>query len=196
LVVHRNLARVESLHGNQDFAALGTVIEGLERLSSMELKASDPATGTIALTALLDELRVLIEPGYSEVGMQVRWNVPPDLPTVWGDRLGLLQAFLNLARNSQRAMETSEHKVLSVTATTGRSVAVRFADTGPGVGDPELLFRPFQRTPGGTGLGLYVSRGILRSFGGDLAYEPGAAGGCSFVVTLVPTGTETGAANE
>ena len=195
LVVHRNLARVESLHGNQDFEALGTVIEGLERLSSMELKASDPDTGTIDLAALLDELRVLIEPGYRETGMQVRWDVPPDLPVVWGDRYGLLQAFLNLARNSQRAMETSEEKVLTVSATTGRSVAVRFADTGPGVGVPELLFRPFQRTPGGTGLGLYVSRSILRGFGGDLVHDPSERG-CCFVVTLVPAGPETGSGSE
>jgi PAS domain S-box-containing protein len=195
LVVHRNLARVESLHGNQDFEALGTVIEGLERLSSMELKTSDPETGTVDLVALLDELRVLIEPGFREVGMQVRWDVAPGLPLVWGDRYGLLQAFLNLARNSQRAMEGSEERVLAVSAASAPSMAVRFSDTGPGVGSPELLFRPFQRAPGGTGLGLYVSRSILRSFGGDLVHEP-TARGCCFAVTLVPASTEPGAAGE
>jgi two-component system sensor kinase FixL len=195
LVVHRNLARVESLQGNQDFEALGTVIEGLERLSSMELKTSDPETGTADLTALLDEFRVLIEPGYRETGMLVRWDVAPDLPLVWADRYGLLQAFLNLTRNSQRSMESSDERVLTVSATSAGPVAVRFTDTGPGVGSPERLFRPFLRAPGGTGLGLYVSRSILRSFGGDLVYEP-TERGCCFVVTLVPASADPGGAGE
>jgi two-component system sensor kinase FixL len=195
LVVHRNLARVESLHDNQDFEALGTVIEGLERLSSMELKTSDPETGTVDLTALLDELRVLIDPGYRETGMQVRWDVAPNLPLVWGDRYGLLQAFLKLARNSQRAMESSDERILTVSATSARPVAVRFTDTGPGVGSPERLFRPFLRAPGGTGLGLYVSRSILRSSGGDLVHEP-TERGCCFAVTLVSATAESGAAGE
>jgi PAS domain S-box-containing protein len=184
LVVHRNLAQVASLRGNQDFTALGTVIQGLERLSSMELKASDPEAEAVDLAALLDELRVLIEPGYKDAGLVVRWEVPAGLPAVWGDRYGLLQAFLNLARNSQRALGGAEQKVLTVSvANAGDTVTVRFVDTGPGVEAPERLFRPFQRAPGGTGLGLYVSRSILRSFGADLAHEASERG-CRFLVTL------------
>ena len=187
LVVHKNLARVESLRGNQDFEALGTVIEGLERLASMELKASDSEPSAVDIGAVLDEFRVLIEPGYREAGLQVLWNVPAGLPFVWADRYGLLQAFLNLARNSERALAESATKVLRISAAAAAgSVAVRFADTGPGVASPGGLFRPFQRTPGGSGLGLYVSRSILRSFGGDLVHEPAGPGSC-FVVTLVPT---------
>jgi len=186
LVVHKNLARVESLRGNQDFEALGTVIEGLERISSMELKASDSTVSALDLGAVLDELRVLIEPGCREAGLQVVWDVPRDLPMVWADRYGLLQAFLNLARNSQRALAGSPTKVLRVSAAApSGSVAVRFADSGPGIASPAGLFRPFQRTPGGSGLGLYVSRGIVRSFGGDLVHEPSEQG-CCFVVTLAP----------
>jgi two-component system sensor kinase FixL len=190
LAVHKNLARVDSLQGNQDFEALGTVIEGLERISSLELKSSDSDVSAVDLTTVLDELRVLIEPGYHDAGMQIRWETPPSLPMVWADRYGLLQAFLNLARNSQRAMESSDEKVLSVSALSrGGPVQVRFADTGPGLSSPARLFRPFQRTPGGTGLGLYVSRSILRSFGGDLAHEPSERG-CCFVVTLDAMRTE------
>jgi len=187
LAVHKNLTRVDSLRGNQDFEALGTVIEGLERIASLELKSSDLDVSAVDLTAVLDELRVLIEPGYHDAGMEIRWNTPPNLPMVWADRYGLLQAFLNLARNSQRAMESSlGEKALCVSAgSAGGPVLVRFADTGPGLASPGRLFRPFQRTPGGTGLGLYVSRSILRSFGGDLAHES-TDRGCTFVVTLDP----------
>ena len=45
------------------------------------------------------------------------------------------------------------------------------------------VFRPFQRGAASSGLGLYVSRAIMRSFGGELSYEPRSAG-CCFVVVL------------
>jgi C4-dicarboxylate-specific signal transduction histidine kinase len=62
-------------------------------------------------------------------------------------------------------------------------IKIRFRDTGPGVADPAKLFHPFQAEADTTGLGLYVSRAIVRSFGGELYHEP-AAKGCCFVVQL------------
>jgi signal transduction histidine kinase len=49
------------------------------------------------------------------------------------------------------------------------------------------LFKKFsrlQRSVGGMGLGLYISRGIARAHGGDLAYEPAPEGGARFVLSL------------
>ena len=84
------------------------MIEGLEKLSEMELLPSrDHSLASVELTSLLDELRVLIEPSYHEAGMGIVWRLQDDLPLVIGDRYGLQQVFLNLARNSQRAMESS-----------------------------------------------------------------------------------------
>ena len=62
-------------------------------------------------------------------------------------------------------------------------VTVRFRDTGPGVQNPTALFRPFQPGVQSTGLGLYVSRAIVRTFGGDLSYEEQEKGAC-FAVSL------------
>ena len=107
------------------------------------------------------------------------------MPLVRADRYGLIQVFLNLAKNSRRAMESAEVKKLSVSAAAdGRTVVVRFEDTGTGVSSPEDLFRPFQPGANSTGLGLYVSRAIMRSFGGELLYEPRIKE-CCFAV-LVP----------
>ena len=44
------------------------------------------------------------------------------------------------------------------------SVVVRFIDTGPGIGHPELLFLPFQPGAQASGLGLYLSRTFVRAF--------------------------------
>jgi two-component system, LuxR family, sensor kinase FixL len=64
-------------------------------------------------------------------------------------------------------------------------IAVRFQDTGTGVARPDDLFKPFQPGARSTGLGLYISRAVLRSYGGDLRHEP-TSQGCSFVVELWP----------
>ncbi len=185
--VGRNLARVEGLARNQDFEALQTLIQGLEKIAALELQAS-PEDQAIAVDvgAVLDELRVLIEPSFKESEMAVKWQIEEDLPLVWADSYGLLQVFLNLARNSQRAMQTCERKELTIAASAEEaSVVIRFADTGVGVRSPQQLFRPFQQGADGTGLGLYVSRAIVRSCRGELRYEARPAG-CCFAVVLAP----------
>ena len=55
---------------------------------------------------------------------------------------------------------------------------VRFVDSGPGILEPERLFEPFQSGGDGAGIGLYVSRAVVRSYGGDLRFEPQPAGAC------------------
>ena len=57
--------------------------------------------------------------------------------------------------------------------------------SGPGVARPDELFRPFQAGAQSIGLGLYISRAILRAHGGGLRYSPEAAGSC-FTVELWP----------
>jgi signal transduction histidine kinase len=116
--------------------------------------------------------------------MTIHWELPEFLPRVWADRQALLQAFLNLAKNSQRAMEGRDKNDLTVRASFDESsVVVRFIDTGPGVANPEQLFEPFQPGAQASGLGLYLSRTFVRAFQGDVEYEPQPVG-CCFAVVL------------
>lgn len=163
LAVHKNLSRLAALRDNEDFHALGLLIDGLEKLSEMELLPPvDRTLSSVELTTLLDELRVLIEPIYQEGGTTVIWRLQDNLPLVIGDRYGLQQVFLNLARNSQRAMESTERKQLTISSELeSGAVIIRFEDTGVGIPSPYQLFKPFQQGANATGLGLYVSRAIL-----------------------------------
>jgi two-component system, LuxR family, sensor kinase FixL len=185
LVVQKNLSRLSELQHNEDFQALSMLIHSLEKISAMELQVSPTQNaGAVELTSVLDELRVLIESAYHESEIEIDWQIQDPLPRVWADRYGLVQVFLNLARNSQRAMQCSETKRLCVGASDeGSTVVIRFADTGVGIGSPENLFRPFQRGADSSGLGLYVSRAIIHSFGGELLYERRSRG-CCFAVVL------------
>ena len=181
----RNLSRIKELETNEDFRALGGLLQSLERMSALELGTTPAPNGEVVeLTSVLDELRILIETTYHESEINVQWDIQEPLPLVWADRYGLIQVFLNLAKNSQRAMTSTETKRLRIAASEADGkVAIRFEDTGIGVSSPESLFRPFQRGAKSSGLGLYVSRAIMHSFGGELTYEPRSEGSC-FVVIL------------
>ena len=61
---------------------------------------------------------------------------------------------------------------------------VRFIDSGAGVSAGGTPVRPFQPGANGAGLGLYVSRAVVRSYGGDLRFEARAPGGTCFAVEL------------
>ncbi len=183
-LVHENLTRSGKLAGNKDFEALGTLVLALERIAAMDLRQAASHAASIDIRALLDELRIVIEPSLRDAGVAMQWQVEKDLPPVWADRQSLMQVFLNLTKNSERALQKRSRKELSIAAQgSGLGVMVRFSDTGGGVAHPERLFRPFQREAESTGLGLYLSRAFMRSFRGDLRYEP-EIDGSTFVVEL------------
>jgi signal transduction histidine kinase len=91
----------------------------------------------------------------------------------------LFQAFLNLAQNSHRAARGCAVRELSVDVSIeDRMARVPFRDTGTGVADPKRLLEPFQPGADCSGLGLYISRAMVRSYGGELRFEPQARGTC------------------
>ena len=184
-VVHSNLARLPALTGNEDFDALGVLIEGLRRLASSELKKTRSGrTCLVDLQKVLDDLRIIIESSFRESGILLCWSTAAQIPLVEGDHHSLLQVFLNMALNSERAMAQSPQKQFSVNVEVGAAeVGIRLSDTGAGIPDVSRLFEPFQAGATGSGLGLYISRAIVRSFGGEIRHEPQAHGTC-FVVEL------------
>lgn len=189
-VIYENLLRRGGLDGNQDFEALGALVETLSRIASLELKqTSGEQTAEAAdLAEILDDLRIVLEPYCKDSEIDLHWKIAPALPLVWTDRHRLLQVLLNLTKNSERAMRNAETKTVHIDVTAGPSaVSIRFTDSGPGIDSPAKLFQPFQKGAESTGLGLYLSRALLRSFRGELRYDA-AAPGCSFVIDLAIAG--------
>lgn len=182
--VHQNLLRSNVLVTSKDFEALGHLIAGLERIANLNLRQSIAQPEEVDLPALLDELRIIMSPSLQEEEIASEWKCEPDLPSVWADRPSLMQVFLNLLTNSIRALSQREHAFVCVEAKTfGNQIRVEVTDNGGGVAKPEYLFRPFQDGAESSGLGLYLSRAFLRSFGGDLCYSP-MREGARFVITL------------
>jgi two-component system, LuxR family, sensor kinase FixL len=201
-VVHAKMLRDGRLSDDEDFGTLGTLVQGLENMAGLELRQAAPAANASTdLRVVLEELRIIIEPSFEEDGFAIRWEIPEALPRVWADRTMLLQAFLNVARNSERAMlegaaaeeedeaesacdkNASPHELIVRASLENDTVVVRFIDNGPGVAHPDQLFKPFQPGAQASGLGLYLSRTFLRSFRGDIEYESRPSG-CSFAILL------------
>lgn len=182
--VHQNLRRGGLLAGNKDFEALGSLIGALERIASVNLRQSISQAGEVDLAALLEELRIVIGPSLNEEDIEAQWISKPGLPAVWADRSILMQVFLNLVTNSIRALSQTAVRTLCVSAASNDDqVVIEFVDNGGGVVRPEALFRPFQEGAESTGLGLYLSRAFLRSFGGEIHYRSVQNGAC-FTVKL------------
>ena len=185
-MLHHNLTKTQNgLNDSADFRALGTVVESALKLASTELSDTmEDVLQGLDVGELLEELRAIISPGLEESGIQGEWEIQQGLPGVRVDRSGLLQVFLNLAKNSMSALRGRQEARLRITAYgLEGTVVIRVSDNGPGIAAADRLFQPFQPGASSTGLGLFVSRAIIRTFGGEL-HQTQQMGECSFIVEL------------
>jgi two-component system sensor kinase FixL len=186
-VVQQNLrATFAPEKPSEDFEALRQLVTALERMASLELSLARRQPTRLKLDNFLRELRIILMPSLRETGIELEWHIEPDLPEVWADQQSLLQVFLNLVRNAEKALAPVNDAKLEIHAewVEGR-VQVRLCDNGPGVKDAASLFHPFGGGPSGSGLGLYLSRAMMLSFHGNLVYEAGSSG-ATFVVVMLP----------
>jgi signal transduction histidine kinase len=112
------------------------------------------------------------------------------LPETWADADKLEQVVANLLENAVRHGAGQVRVTLRpVPAADGPgATTIVVDDEGAGV-PPELRTRVFGRfwrggRRGGTGLGLYITKGLVEAHGGTVVLAPSTAGGASFVVTL------------
>jgi PAS domain S-box-containing protein len=105
---------------------------------------------------------------------------------VAGDQL--LQVFLNLILNAFDAMKDGGRLTI-ISRASASEIRIHFADTGAGIPHEiqKKIFEPFFTTKEvgkGTGLGLAVSYGIVKNFGGDILVESEVGKGSTFTVVL------------
>ena len=125
-------------------------------------------------------------------------DVPEEPLDASTDREKVRQILANLVDNAVKF--SPEGGTVTVAARkTDDGVQVRVADEGAGVppGEQERIFRKFYRAdassyPGGTGLGLFIARGLASAMGGRLWIDPEAERGASFVFELPAKPAPTG----
>jgi len=190
-VVASNMERSSAIAGDPDFMALKNLATGLRDLASVDLRRKARISlSSVRLQELAEELRVIIGQDWTDIEGEFEWSVPDDLPAVRANRQGLIQTLLNLSQNSLRAIQEAPEPRFSIdTLLREGRIELRVCDTGPGMRTTEHLFQPFRQESDGSGLGLYVSRALIESFGGELRFEPTDAG-CCFIITLLAAHNE------
>jgi DNA-binding response OmpR family regulator len=106
-------------------------------------------------------------------GSRIEKQIDRDLPRVRAEHNGLVQVLFNLLANAREALEQKgSGNVLLRASASSHGVEIVVADEGTGIAESIAgrLFEPFASSKGdrGTGLGLYVSRGRIRRWGGEL----------------------------
>jgi len=168
------------------------VIQGIRNM----VRKGKPRRALIQIGDTIRELLRIVHVDAIGREIEVNAEVDSDAGQVWGDPVQILQVLLNLAVNSFEAMTAVPSDARRLAIHAGRDgngdILVSVRDSGPGFpsGMGEQLFEAFFSTKAeGTGMGLAISRSIIKAHGGILSGENCDGGGACFTVRL-PQGKE------
>jgi nitrogen-specific signal transduction histidine kinase len=154
-------------------------------------KEREPNIESTDLNGIVREVVELLAPRAKELGVELSAWLEEALPRCPADPEGVHRALLNIVSNAVDAVEDApEPRVLVSTLREQESEWVRLEvrDNGAGIPPEKIndIFRPFVSTKGtrGTGLGLAVSRKILREHGGDVLVRSEPGKGSLFILRL------------
>ncbi|WP_116810070.1 ATP-binding protein [Steroidobacter cummioxidans] len=159
-------------------------------------RGSEPQREIIEIPQLIASVVRSHDERLTQTQSRLHTDFAADLPPVNCDGTQIEMILHNLLGNALDAIAATgraDHEI-AVTATHDvRTVSIAIEDTGPGP-TPEIaaqLFEPFVTSkPAGMGLGLAISRSLIRAQGGDLWAEPGGSlGGARFVLCIPTTAT-------
>jgi signal transduction histidine kinase/pSer/pThr/pTyr-binding forkhead associated (FHA) protein len=154
-------------------------------------KEREPAIEPTDLNQVARDVVELMQARAEEKGAQLTTRLDDSLPPVPADPEGLHRALLNVVGNALDAVEDGERPKVIVASSRepgGEWLRLQVRDNGPGIPADKLadIFRPFVSTKGakGTGLGLAVSRKVLREHGGDILVQSAVGQGSLFTLRL------------
>lgn len=172
----------------EEAARLKRLASDLSTLSRIQENGGVTHRIDVDLGELASSVATRLRPQFDDQEVQLRVDTPH--LRVTGDPDRLTQVIVNLLGNA-----------LSYTPSGGRvdvtgrrrdgQIALEVSDTGRGLSAPDLqrVFERFYRadpaTPGGSGIGLTIARGIARTHGGDVvAHSDGPGTGATFTLVL------------
>ncbi|HEY3078821.1 MAG TPA: ATP-binding protein [Chloroflexota bacterium] len=163
-----------------------------------------PTTVATDVNALIVEAEALVDRHLRARGVRIQNELDPRLPSVRASPDQLKQVILNLLLNAQEAMpgggtiHVSTHfsREADREFLMAEAVYVLVRDTGSGIAEEHLphIFEPFFSTKEGkgTGLGLWVSYGIVQSHGGNIRVRSRPGRGTTFTISLPINGPPDG----
>lgn len=166
---------------------------GTERVESIILGLTDFARTGDEQGSVCD-INICLDSALKLVWNKIKYNLAiekdyGDLPEVYAYSGQLVQVFVNIIINASQAISGNGWLKIG-TRVVGKNVQIEFVDSGPGVPEKNLtkLFDPFFTTKDvqqGTGLGLYISHGLIQNHGGTINVSNEPNGGARFQL-LIP----------
>lgn len=193
LLLHRDLDEARKLHFldiiQTESFRLTRLLDGILDLNRQDAgvwqaEAFDPETA-------IDRAIETCEPLARAAGVRIRRGRRTRNVQVVGSQDRLTQVFINLISNAvKHNSKVAPEVVISSGSRRNATYEARVRDNGPGIAaeDREAVFTKFFRgndaVPGGVGLGLPISRQIVKRFGGELCLSNVNSGGAEFIVRL------------
>ncbi|MGA1874501.1 MAG: response regulator [bacterium] len=146
---------------------------------------------SVSLASTLETIVERLAPIAREKGIELKQDVPDNLPFIESDEERVHQIFQNIVGNAVKF--TQQGRVTISAIHDEHKVSVRVADTGIGIaeGDVEHIFKEFRQVNGtasrkfeGTGLGLSIASKAASLLGGEISVESALGEGSAFTVTL------------
>jgi len=142
-----------------------------------------PSLHPVNIHEVLEKALVILNVPLSKAGITLKRMYDPSLPQIQGDEAKLLQVFLNIIKNAVESMNKGGRLEIKTAPSKEsfmdrgkikRWVQISIKDTGKGIPEKDLkkIFLPFYtKKKTGTGIGLAVSKKIIKDHGGFITVE-------------------------
>lgn len=171
---------------------LAVLVKDLLAAADLNMKRLDLNPSAIDLRELVSDAVESFQPQARKMGVTLLTAADRVVP-VFADRDRVMQVLFNVVGNAIKFTPSGGSVTVTATELDGQALAT-VADTGLGFSEKDRsnLFLPFGRlhedkpgAPPGTGLGLFIAKGIIEESGGEIwAESPGPGRGCTFGITL------------
>lgn len=173
----------------EDCERLQTIVDDLLNLARIESGRIDLHKRRVEPRAIVDGVVDVHRAAAEQASVTLRTEMLPSLPEVFADPDRLQLVFSNLVTNAVRHSPAGGEIVIRATE---EAAYVRFeiADQGPGIPREHQrgLFEKFFRVPGspegGSGLGLFIAKGLVQAHDGAIGIDNGAGQGSTFWFTI------------
>ncbi len=143
------------------------------------------------LNALIKDVIGFLEKEMVYRNIDLRFQTADEMPAISSDQGQLQQVFLNIMTNALGAVDDGGRVIVTTWEEDPKTVGVSIQDNGPGMSEETIqrVFDPFFTTKksGGTGLGLFITYGIVKKLGGDIKVHSKEGEGATFTVYLPKT---------
>ncbi len=139
-----------------------------------------PSLESLPLDALLGSMEKLFTRDMEKSGIEFRVESPADNRQLWADSQMVQQVLINLIKNAMEAVESRKAgRIRLWTESQGEKTLIRVSDNGKGINpeDADKVFIPFFTTrKSGSGIGLSLSRQIMRLHRGSIYFHSSKSG--------------------